>query len=89
LGDYGPAAFAAVPALIDKLGCTHTNTFEISPNIMRYYAATALGKIGPGARDAVPALHRALNDPSPAVREEAAKALYQITGRPKHSGTVR
>src|SRR5438093_128204 len=45
-----------------------------SPALVRQRAATLLGKIGPGARGAVPALVRALNDKQETVRAEAAQA---------------
>jgi HEAT repeat protein len=47
---------------------------------MRRGSAWMLGKLGPDARDAVPALTEALNDPQPAVRAKAAEALKKIKG---------
>lgn len=49
---------------------------------MRGGGAWILGKLGPDAREAVPALTRALQDPHPAVRSRAAAALKQIRGEP-------
>jgi len=49
---------------------------------MRSGSAWILGKLGPEARDAVPALTRALQDPHPAVRSRAAVSLKQIRGEP-------
>jgi HEAT repeat protein len=54
LGGIGPAAKAAVPALIEALNDKGFN--------VRYWAATSLGQIGPAAKDAVPALIEALKD---------------------------
>ena len=49
-----------------------------SEKVSRVDVAIALGKIGPAAKDAVPALIKALNDPSEAVKREAARALVKI-----------
>jgi HEAT repeat protein len=54
---FGPKAVVAVPALIDALADENGS--------VRDHAATTLGKIGPGAKAAVPAL-TALRD---ALRE--------------------
>jgi hypothetical protein len=45
---------------------------------VRSEAATAVGKIGPDARDAVPALTALLQDPNEEVRKVAATALEKI-----------
>lgn len=47
---------------------------------MRRGAAWILGKVGPDAKDAVPALTEALKDPNPAVQAKAADALQKIKG---------
>ena len=47
---------------------------------MRRGSAWVLGKLGPDAKDAVPALTEALNDPNDAVRRRAAEALKKIKG---------
>jgi len=47
---------------------------------MRRGAAWILGKVGPEAKDAVPALTEALNDSNPAVRTNAAEALKKVKG---------
>lgn len=80
VGSFGPDAAAAVPRLVEALQCQKTNTYVVSPDIIRYQAARALGGIGPAAKDAVPALREALNDPSRAVRESAKRALVLIEG---------
>jgi HEAT repeat protein len=67
LGAIGPAAEAAVPALIA--------TFKDDDNSVRFAASCALGDIG---KAAVPALVRALDDPEYIVRGLAATALGQI-----------
>jgi HEAT repeat protein len=53
---------------------------DSSPRI-REGVALALGKMGPSAKPAVPALTRALEDPSRLVRVRAAKALWKIDGQ--------
>jgi HEAT repeat protein len=46
--------------------------------ICRYYAAYALGQIGPDAKTAIPALTELLNDEDLQVRSSAAQALTKI-----------
>jgi hypothetical protein len=77
---FGADAAPAVPRLIEALQCRKTNTYVVSPDIIRFQAARALGEIGPAARDAVPALQEAFNDPSSWVREDAGRALRKIEG---------
>ena len=48
----------------------------------RCVAALTLGRMGPRAKDAVPALVEALNDPHPHVADAAASALKRIAGTP-------
>jgi HEAT repeat protein len=51
----------------------------------RHYAAAALGRIGPQARDAIGPLQQALRDPDHEVRRLAAYALRRIAGQePRH-----
>jgi hypothetical protein len=78
LGSFGPRAESAVPDLIEQLKCRSTNTYEVSPNIIRFQAARALGNIGAAATEAIPALRIALTDPTPAVRSAAQEALRKI-----------
>ena len=66
----GPAGARAVPLLIDLL----TNDDEGSRNS----ACIALRGIGPPASAAIPALVKALNDPSANVRGFAKQALDSI-----------
>jgi HEAT repeat protein len=47
---------------------------------MRRGGAWLLGKVGPDAKDAVPALTEALNDTNAAVRMKAAEAIKKIVG---------
>jgi HEAT repeat protein len=67
----GPEPDSEVAGLIDSL----RNELEV----LRFHAAVALGNFGRDARPAVPALiHTALWDKDPAVRVEAAAALWKI-----------
>ena len=67
LGWIGPAA---VGPLIDAL---------VNPNPpTRRSAARALGRLGAAAKEAEPALVKAVNDPQAEVRDAAAEALRQI-----------
>jgi HEAT repeat protein len=59
-----------IPELIQQLS---SNDYQI-----RQRAARRLGNLGLAARDAVPALAKALHDPMPDVRGPAGKALGQI-----------
>jgi HEAT repeat protein len=68
-----------VPYLIDLL---KDDTWE-----MRRGSAWMLGKLGPEARDAIPALTEALKDENEVVRQKAAEALKKIEGEEAESGT--
>jgi HEAT repeat protein len=57
LGAIGPAASAAVPALIRVIERPDS---EVTAEILTHHAAKALGRIGPQAKAAVPALTRLL-----------------------------
>jgi HEAT repeat protein len=50
----------------------------VNPAVLRQRAATMLGKLGPAARAAAPALVHALNDQQESVSFEAAQALRSI-----------
>jgi HEAT repeat protein len=73
IGEIGPDAAPAVPALIVLLA----NSDEGSRNS----ACIALRGIGPAAREALPALHKALEDPSVNVRRFAKGAIERIEVR--------
>jgi HEAT repeat protein len=72
LGSIGPAAKAAVPALVKLLK-------DPTPRA-RARAAQTLGLIGRAAKEAVPVLRAARNDANPEVRREADQALLKIRG---------
>jgi HEAT repeat protein len=77
LRDIGPEAHDAAPALVEALrdeGCVYGMSI---PDCAR----GALGRIGPAARAAVPALTRDLRGPDAHTRFTAAVALVRITGR--------
>jgi bifunctional DNase/RNase len=64
-----------VPALIEALKT------QKDPSIRRQ-AADILGRLGPRAKEAVPALRDALQDEDEKVRKEAAAALKKLAGDP-------
>jgi HEAT repeat protein len=70
LGDLGPGAKTAVPALAAALRDEYEG--------VREQAARALGQIGPDAKAAVPALQVTLRDTVDPVRLAAADALKKI-----------
>jgi hypothetical protein len=70
LGEIGPPAGEAIPALLQ--GIAHTNV------LVRHNAVYALGKIHAQPKLVVPALIKCLDDPEPLVRAEAATALGEF-----------
>jgi len=70
LGNHGPSAAKAVPAL--------TAALKSEDATLRWLAAEALGRIGPDAKQAIPALKQLLNDPDNVVRINAAESLKRI-----------
>jgi HEAT repeat protein len=75
LGQFGPAAKAAVPELIAAL--------KDEDKMVRMGAGYALAEIGPAAADAVPALQEAAKGPEKEVRAGAEYALKQIRQKGK------
>ncbi len=63
----------AVPALVQAL--------EAGQDRSRARAALALGRMGPAAREAIPALERAQAVPS--LKDAASEAIAKIRGEPK------
>jgi len=82
LAAFREGAGVAVPALVEQLRTQKTNTYEVTPFIIRMQAARALGRIGAPARQAIPALRHALADPNAAVQRAAAEALRRIETDP-------
>jgi len=80
LGNLGPAAQGAVPALVEALEADDTaNVVAAALARIGPAAAQAVpGRIGPMAEAAVPDLRAALRDPNEAVRAHAARALGRI-----------
>jgi HEAT repeat protein len=70
LGEFGPKAVEAVPALIDALADEKLH--------LQWGAVRALGKIGPAAEAAIPALTAMQKENY--VWDEVIKALKKITG---------
>jgi HEAT repeat protein len=62
---------------LPMLGTALSNQREF----VRVEAAMSLGKLGKSAAAALPALEKALQDPSPSVRAAAAEAIKQIKGQ--------
>lgn len=58
---------------------------DVSP-VVRWSAARRLGSFGPAATSALPALQKALQDPNPDVRIEAAQAIQKINLPAKKAG---
>ncbi|MBA3303592.1 MAG: HEAT repeat domain-containing protein, partial [Acidimicrobiia bacterium] len=65
----GRAGASAIPVLVAALG---------EEEFARLPAAEALGRIGPDAKEAVPALVRALGSPQWPIRARAALALWKV-----------
>lgn len=74
ISGMGPAAKAAVPALVAVLMDKDT------PASVRFPVCVALREIGPDAKDAVPALTTALDDLNEDVAMMARRAIRAITG---------
>jgi hypothetical protein len=72
ISGMGPAAKAAVPALIAAL--------DDPDAAVRFPVCIALREMGPAAKDAVPALTKTLDDRNDDVAAMARKALIKITG---------
>ncbi|MDO8802931.1 MAG: HEAT repeat domain-containing protein [Elusimicrobiota bacterium] len=70
LGELGPEAIDAVPALTELL--RSPSGFD------RPDAAFTLGRIGPAAKEALPALKKALEDSDTFVRARAVRAIEEI-----------
>jgi HEAT repeat protein len=67
----GPQPATEIDGLVEAL--------QSDVDVVRFHAAIALGNRGPESRPAVPALiHASLWDEEPAVRVEAARALWEI-----------
>jgi HEAT repeat protein len=84
LAKIGPAAKAAVPALVRSLRADQPVLNDAEADALRRYAVIALGRIGPDAREAVPALKTLLDrelgskDSFPSVEPVLVKALDSI-----------
>jgi HEAT repeat protein len=79
LGEMGPQAQAAVPALIKALD-------DDRPEV-RLQAAIALGEIGPDAKPAASSITKLINDSFPSVRAAAIFALGRI-GEPSTASAL-
>ena len=79
LGEMGPQAQTAVPALIKALD-------DDRPEV-RLQAAIALGEIGPDAKPAASTITKLIDDPYPSVRTAAIFALGRI-GEPSTASAL-
>jgi hypothetical protein len=75
LGQFGPAASAAVPKLIPFLGAKDWPWWH-------FLAAEALGRIGPAASAALEPLKKLLTSKDRQIREEAQNAIRLISETP-------
>ena len=71
LGKIGEPALVTLPNLIDMMSGD-------AVSLVREHAAEAAGDIGPAAKDAVPALTKAMSDADHKVRRDAVRSLGQI-----------
>ncbi|HSQ58403.1 MAG TPA: HEAT repeat domain-containing protein, partial [Gemmata sp.] len=71
LGKLRDSAISALPKIVDRL------TADPDP-LVREHAAEAVGDIGPGAAEGIPALVKALQDPVAKVRRDAVRSLGQM-----------
>jgi HEAT repeat protein len=74
LGEIGPAAKQSIPLIITAL--------RNDTSLLRVEYASALGKFGTDAQQAVPDLLPLTKDPDPNVRNAASEALLHITPKP-------
>jgi hypothetical protein len=75
LGKFGDKAAAAVPVIVEAI------EDKSEPGIVADAALSALGEIGPAARDAIPAIERYARRADAHDREAASWALRKIRGR--------
>ncbi len=80
-GQFGPGASNAIPALIRSLQSNETGRHKVRHEIffVRANSALALGRIGPIAIRAVPALTNLMASTDPYARACAATAVWQLT----------
>jgi HEAT repeat protein len=79
LGDYGPEAREALPALFSAAGDNNEAVRAAAVTALGRVARDPAGTLTPAARDALTA---ALNDPSAEVRRAAREALDRRPRRP-------
>jgi HEAT repeat protein len=78
---FGERAVAVLADIVDDSDLDEWSADNVSSQCgapVRVWAALLLGRLGPDARKAVPALTRALNDRDTFVRDAAASALGRI-----------
>jgi len=78
---FGPSREAAIPGLIDHLQDLNLAS-PADRTCLQLCAAELLGRIGPGARAAIPSLQGVLLDSTSEARTAAATALWRISCDP-------
>lgn len=78
--EMGADASNAVPAITAVLAPVTTNAVTNINFALYAAAARSLGKIGPAAMSALPALEAALQAPNPYLRGQTAAAIWRISG---------
>src|SRR5260370_37086027 len=77
-----PAQEGEKPARKDKLPYDGLKALTHPNPVVRYNSAALLGRLGPVAKFAIPALHEALRDKDVSVRVKVAEALWKIEHPP-------
>lgn len=72
-------AFGRLPAPGSRFVQLFAGSLTFDDDDIRSYAAGALGRMGPAARDALPALRGCVRDANPEVSQAAARAIDEVS----------